>query len=154
MKALSPVIYTLLLVLMKPRHHTNEFVLRSILGDLGNIQSGTDGNPSKNDVGGGITTTSRQLHATQHLFENSSRLGTCEILMKSLDEKFQELEDELESGLAKKVKKQRNMLRNVITPMLAATKVSTEAAAAQLAPIPSVKRYNEQQEVRRRKAVK
>eukprot|EP00985_Skeletonema_marinoi_P025838 scaffold19360_cov223-Skeletonema_marinoi.AAC.1 len=74
--------------------------------------------------------------------------------MKSLDEKFQELEDELESGLAKKVKKQRNMLRNVITPMLAATKVSTEAAAAQLAPIPSVKRYNEQQEVRRRKAVK
>eukprot|EP00984_Skeletonema_dohrnii_P027209 scaffold16713_cov159-Skeletonema_dohrnii-CCMP3373.AAC.2 len=37
--------------------------------------------------------------------------------------------------------------------MIAATKVSTEAAAAQLAPIPSVKRYNEQQEVRCRKAV-
>ena len=155
MKALSLIVYLLLLIIMKPRHHTNDYVLHSILGTLDDIKSGTDSNPSKNDDSGGITTTSKQLHATQHLFENASRLETCQAMMRSFNEGCEQLlESELSPSSVRKFKKHRDYINKYIGPMISVTKVSIEAAAKKLAPIPSVKRYNEQQEVLRRKAVK
>ncbi|KAL7498904.1 hypothetical protein ACHAWT_008594 [Skeletonema menzelii] len=138
---------------MKPRHHTTDFVLKSIVGTLGGIKSGTDGSPSKNNDLGGITTASKQLHATQHLFEISSRLGTCETIIDGIDEELEQLEGQLPSDLARRLTRQKRIIKEVITPMITASKASTEAAAAKLSPIPAVKRYNEQQETLRRKAV-
>jgi len=138
---------------MKPRRHTTEFVLNSILGTLGDIKSGIDGKPSKNDDCGGITTASKQLHAAQYLFENSSQLGTCEIVVDGLEEELEKLEGKLPPDLARRLTKQRKVLRDVVKHMVTATKESTEKAAAKSTPIPSVKRWNEQQEVLRKKAV-
>ena len=123
----------------KPRHHTKEFVLKKLVGDLGRITSGTDGESSKKEDGG-ITTTIKQLHATQKLYENSSRLGTCQVLMDGLDERLKEREEKLPASSAKELNKERRMLREIIAPMLTDTKVNTEAAAANLSPIAAVKR--------------
>jgi hypothetical protein len=127
-----------------------QFVLKTLLGGLSNSNSGST---SSNVDNGGITTTSQQLFATQNLYENSSRLGTCGILMDGLDERLIELEKKLPADLAIELKKERSLLRNIITPMIHTSEDSTKAAAKLLKPLPAVKRYNDQQEVKRRREV-
>mmetsp|Transcript_59876 Transcript_59876/g.71309 ORF Transcript_59876/g.71309 Transcript_59876/m.71309 type:complete len:93 (-) Transcript_59876:470-748(-) len=63
------------------------------------------------------------------------------------------VEGKLPPDLARRLTKQRKVLRDVVKHMVTATKESTEKAAAKSTPIPSVKRWNEQQEVLRKKAV-
>ncbi len=157
MKTLLPTLLFSFLVTMtlfskplvgsQPRHHTKQFVLKTLLDGL----SGT--NRSNEDDNGGITSTTKQFYATQNLFENASRLGTCGILMDGLDERLTELGENLSPEQAKALKKEQTLLRNIITPMLLTTKVSTESAAQKLSPIASAKRENERKEVLRKQAV-
>lgn len=151
MKTLSPTLLFFSLIAMtvfskpfvgsQPRHHTKEFVLNALLGGL----SGS--NRTKEDVSGGITSTSKQFHASQSLFENSSRLGTCAVLMDGLDERLTEFIKKLPKKQAEALKKEQTLLRKTITPMLATTKVSTESAAQELSPIAGAKKENERKEV-------
>lgn len=162
MKTLSPTLIFFLAIIMSVfskqieghrRPSNRQFVLKTLLGDLGSLRNSNSGSTSSNVDNGGITTTSQQLFATQNLYENSSRLGTCGILMDGLDERLTELEKKLPVDLAIELKKERSLLRDIITPMIHTSKDSTIDAAKLLKPLPGVKRYNEQQEVKRRREV-
>ena len=125
------------------RPSNRKFVLKTLLGDLKYSNSSST---SSNVDNGGITTTSQQLFATQNLFENSSRLGTCGILMDGLDERLSELEKKLPAELAIELQKERSLLRDIITPMIHTSEESMGDAAQNLTPMPGVKRYSEQSE--------
>ena len=152
MKTLAPTLLFFSLIAMtvfskpfvgsQPRHHTKQFVLKTLFGGL----SGS--NRSDEDDNGGITSATKQFYATQHLYENSSRLGTCGILMDGLDERLTEFINELPEEQANALKKEQKLLRDIITPMLLTTKVSTESAAKTMGPIAGIKRENERKEVK------